>query len=96
MFDTFTKKCTRNYTAAYTNIVVSIFKTFINFAESEHLPTFMFPWQNVFTFPNDLDEALLSRLKVHCMYRKLYAKVILRLLDEDVDFGDCDTHPCYT
>ena len=78
------------------DIVVRIFKTLINFAESEHLPTFMFPWQNVFTFPNVLDEALLSRLKVHCMYRKLYAKVILRLLDEDVDFADCDTHPCYT
>ena len=71
------------------DFVTQIFHLLLKCSRDEVLDSYIFPWQNVFTFARD------STLHgndnhVNCCYRVIFAKMILMLLGEEQDFKDID------
>lgn len=67
-----------------------IFHTLLEFLNEENLPSFIFPWQNIFTFRGGNNRTV-EKSHVRCSYMKVFVKFILRLFGENVDFTDIDT-----
>lgn len=69
--------------------VGQIFHTLLEFLIEENLPSFIFPWLNIFTFEG-VKNRTVKESHVRCSYIKVFVKFILRLLGEPVDFTDID------
>ena len=70
------------------DFVIQIFHLFLNCSRAEVMASYIFPWQNVFTFAKDVSE-----LDTHffCCCRIIFAKLILMILGQEQDFKDINT-----
>ncbi|CAC5368635.1 unnamed protein product [Mytilus coruscus] len=71
-------------------LVVDIFRELLKFSSEERLPSFVFPWIDVFTFKGYETDA--EKNHMLCTFRKVFAKLLLMFLGDDQDFKDIDTN----
>ncbi|XP_045193208.2 uncharacterized protein LOC123549301 [Mercenaria mercenaria] len=72
-------------------IVRNIFVKLLKFTRDENLPSFVFPWQNVFTFNS---KVLPHHNHYFCAFRYCFIKVMLSMLGERQYFSDIDEVSC--
>ncbi|XP_052088639.1 uncharacterized protein LOC127725593 [Mytilus californianus] len=80
-----------NYKQNVHEFVLRIFHKLLEFSRKGTLPSFVFPWQNVFTFNS---EVYLARSANHLYKNTLrctFAKEILQILGEEEDYRDINT-----
>ncbi|XP_053383686.1 uncharacterized protein LOC128549926 [Mercenaria mercenaria] len=65
--------------------VCKIFEKLIQCSLEGNLPCYMFPWQNIFTFQSQYNE---HDIRITCMCRAMYAKIILSILGKNEDFNN--------
>jgi hypothetical protein len=71
--------------------VCKLFRNFQKYIEDEKLPSFIFPWQDVFTFQDKDHDIFPGQNHMNCTCRSVYTKLILILLGQEETFEDVDT-----
>ena len=69
--------------------VIEIFEMLLQFSVVEKLPSYLFPWQNVFTFKLNRDIGKVEN-SFNCCYIRVFAKIMLTMLGCSQDFNDID------
>ncbi|KAL4223655.1 hypothetical protein ACF0H5_017123 [Mactra antiquata] len=72
-------------------VVKYMFLKLSQFSKDEKLPSFVLPWQNVFTFNSNVAQ---HHNHFFCAFRSAFIKVVLQMLGEKQDFSDIDVEAC--